>query len=159
MPRQVALVTLIFEFLAESMINMRMNRVMFRVCGFLLSVVTFVGCGGDTGLPKSASVTGKVTFQGQPVTAGRLTFMSSASAGSVEVTSDGTYLLTEGVPPGQYKVVVTPPSVTKPPMVGEPAPEIPKHDNIPEKYRSETSTTLFADIKAGSNTVDFDLKP
>jgi hypothetical protein len=125
----------------------------------LMTVLLFAGCGGGTSQPKSASVTGKVTFQDKPVTEGRLTFMSNISASSVEVTSEGTYLLTEGVPPGKYKVVVTPPSITKPPMVGEPAPVMKKYDNIPEKYRSETSTPLFADIKDGDNTVDLELKP
>ena len=141
---------------------MRMSAIADRtvLSCLVATILWFVaGCGGGSGQPKSASVSGKVTFQGQPVTEGRLTFMSAISAGAVEITSEGTYLLTEGVPPSKYKVVVTPPSITKPPMVGESAPAMKNYANIPEKYRSETSTPLFADIKAGDNTVDLELKP
>lgn len=145
---------------SERLNDMPTHPVARHVCGILLmATLALSGCGGGTGQPKSAHVTGKVTFQGQPVTEGRLTFMSSISAGSVEVTSEGTYRLTEGVPPGKYKVVLTPPSITKPPKVGEAAPELKKFNNIPEKYRTETTTTLFAEIKEGNNTVDLELKP
>jgi len=73
-----------------------------------------------------ASVSGKVTVDGQPLTAGQVTFIpdvphpSSTEGGKVEtfglttgqIGSDGTYKITtsgkSGAPLGKYKVTVTP---------------------------------------------------
>jgi len=62
----------------------------------LLTVVCCLGCGtGDQ--METAKVTGKVTFDGQPVTGGQLLFAPNASgdepgkAGAAQIQSDGTF--------------------------------------------------------------------
>jgi hypothetical protein len=58
------------------------------------------GCGG------SARVTGKVTYQGRPVTYGSVIFLSTdKTARSGVILPDGSYTI-EGVPPGEAKIGV-----------------------------------------------------
>jgi hypothetical protein len=118
------------------------------------------GCGGD-GTPVG-EVSGKVTFQSNPVGEGRVTFQNTTKTGAADealLNSNGTYALTKPLPVGEYKVMVTPLIVRqqvdgKGPVVGEekPAP------NIPQKYRTIGSTDLKATVKEGKNDLDFDMK-
>ncbi len=127
---------------------------LLALCGLVLC-----GCGGGTQrIPKSAVVSGKVTSGGSPVAEGMISFMSGQSAGSTPLMADGAYLIGENVPPGVYTVIVTPPPVTKPPMIGEAGPEVNPYKNIPEKYRGEGTSPLKVNVKEGENKFDFDLK-
>lgn len=75
------------------------------------------GCGGPK--PTLVPVTGKVTKDGQPVTAGTI-YLHAASAGAYEKDSpssllqvDGSFAIKtfpfgDGVPPGDYKVTLSP---------------------------------------------------
>jgi hypothetical protein len=76
-----------------------------------------LGCGGPK--PTLVPVTGKVTKDGQPVTAGSI-YLHAASAGAYEKDSpssllqvDGSFAIKtfpfgDGVPPGDYKVTFSP---------------------------------------------------
>ncbi len=83
-----------------------------RFVGLLgvFSLVLTTGCGGG-----SASVTGKLTASGEPVTSGKVVFSPigggvKPAAGTLQ--TDGTFELKtsgdEGVWPAQYKVVYSP---------------------------------------------------
>ncbi len=65
-----------------------------------LAALLLAGCGGDSG-PERYSITGKVTFQGQPVPAGRITFTPDASQGNegpgaIAEIRNGTYATEPG---------------------------------------------------------------
>lgn len=129
------------------------------VVATVLLAATFAGCGGDRA--SSAKAAGKVTHQGQPVTVGEIHFVQpeSGDAGSAPLDPTGAYSLKAGIPPGKYRVFVVPPSsLTQPPVPGESVAQELYFPNIPVKCRSEVSSGLTAEIKAGSNTFDFDLQ-
>jgi hypothetical protein len=112
------------------------------------------GCGSSV-----ATVSGKVTFDSQPLANGTITFLpadgaTATAGGKIE---NGTYSVQ--MPPGQKKVQV---SATK--VVGQRVvyddPKSPVIDDVremlPPQYHANTILTV--DAKAGINKQDFDLK-
>ncbi|VTS02063.1 hypothetical protein [Tuwongella immobilis] len=97
-----------------------------RAIGFglvALAVTLLSGCGGSD----VVSVSGKVTYNGKPVTGGSLTFLPVASGESKEagkpggavIQSDGTFVVgthseNDGAIPGKHKVSFTPPEMPYP---------------------------------------------
>lgn len=134
------------------------SRILYCPALFLVVGCVLVGCGGGEKIPTSCVVSGKVTSGGQPVAEGTISFMSGRSAGSTPLMADGGYLIGENVPPGVYTVIINPPPMTKPPMIGEAPQEMNPYKNIPEKYRGEATSTLKVNLKEGENKYDFDLK-
>ncbi len=139
-----------------------MRRVGFGHHASLCFVIAFCGCGGADNAPPIAPVSGRVTFQGQPVAPGVVNFASEAGfAASANLDSDGKFRLVSqygsGIPHGTYKVTIAPP----PPAMGEGEnPVAPPDDpKIPKKYRDFATTDLKADITDGSKEFSFDLKP
>lgn len=145
---------------------------MFRLLGVLLLMMSATGCG--TRYPETATVTGKVTYKGQPLPLGRVSFwppQGRPAAG--EIKPDGTYTLTsfrqdDGAIPGIHRVSITarraiaagagPSSssvATTPGWGDNPAVEwlIPKH------YEQAETSNLTAEVRPGKNTIDFDLSP
>ena len=52
------------------------------------------GCGGKSQFPETLPVSGKVTYKGQPVTKGTVTFQSDTGQPATgEIQPDGTYRL------------------------------------------------------------------
>ena len=87
-----------------------------RICCFSIAFVVLVavlGCGDDSGLPRRYPVSGKVTYNGQPLGHGNISFTSvdpNGRAASGTIT-DGRYTLTthdpdDGALPGSYKVSI-----------------------------------------------------
>jgi hypothetical protein len=73
-----------------------------RKTSLLLPVLLAGVCGCDS----RATVTGKVSYQGRPVTYGSVTFLSAdKTARSGVIEPDGSYTV-EGVPPGTAKIAV-----------------------------------------------------
>ncbi len=124
-------------------------------CGWIFS-----GCGepakevGPTG-----TVSGTVTFDGSPVTEGRVQLYSQSTGegGATTLDAQGAFRLEEPLPVGAYSVFVLPPP--------EPAPspdvayEPKEYPNIPEKYRSEMTTDLKVEVAEGENTFPIEMKP
>lgn len=131
------------------------------VFGTVLSVFAMSGC--DSGQTR-ASVSGIVTFDGQPLDNGTITFepvdRTTGQAGGASIEAGKFDLPAErGLAPGEYKVSISanvgggPENGSAPP--GEPA-RVPKQP-IPAKYN--TATTLTRSVKAGDdNVLQFDLK-
>jgi hypothetical protein len=81
---------------------------------FLASCLAFAGCDPLAG---STPVEGKVTVDGQPLSAGRIAFVSADTAAATGkfdiagIVANGQYKMTTngkaGVPPGKYKVTVS----------------------------------------------------
>jgi hypothetical protein len=80
------------------------NRLSGWAAGGLLlaSLALAAGCGSGGG-----TVSGKVTYNSEPVKGGKVIFMPLDTKGgkSADIAADGTYTV-EGLPPGEVKVAV-----------------------------------------------------
>ena len=136
-----------------------------------------LGCGGDPSKPKLGRVSGTVTYKGEPVTKGVVSFVPAGGPGvetgqpaAGEIGSDGSYELTtfdegDGAVLGEHVVLVQ--AVEMDPSIeggSMPIPDAqgrlnikpPKH-LVPEKYsKAETSPLRFT-VAEGSNTYDIKL--
>jgi hypothetical protein len=119
------------------------------------------GCGG----PAIGQVSGKVTFRGQPVTEGKVTFLPQGAGNPAEadLQSDGSYrvqTIDGGLVVGDYLVLINPPVVLvdTDPGKSPPSPMEKPVKNIPARYRNQ-GTPLKVTVQPGANTFDFDLTP
>jgi len=133
------------------------------VCAFATAVI-FTGCIGDSG--QQAIVSGKVTYQGEPVSQGSIRFVplgGTKGPSSGAVIQDGVYEAKArgGVPLGEHRVEI---KATRP--TGEEKPEATKHLDIfpdpveqylPEKYNTKSEITLKVE-KGGKMKHDFVLE-
>lgn len=141
-----------------------MSNGVFRtlVVAVSLSVVSIVGCGGETG-PKLVKVTGKVTIGGKPAQSATIIFqpVGEGTVASATIGDDGTYdLVTQerfGAIPGSYKVeIVCMQQGSYDPDAGQ-KPPLPC--NVPPKYGTADSSGLTADVKdPQEGPIDFELK-
>ncbi len=101
------------------------------VCWIAATVVaaTLTGCGSREVL---RTVSGRVSFRGQPISKAVVLFSNSEKGIYVtaEVGAEGRYVVQmargAGLPLGSYQVSVTPPPITAPPMTTGPIPAVPK---------------------------------
>lgn len=135
------------------------------LCSALAALVA-AGCGSDD-KPKTVPVTGTVTYKGQPLTSGMITFLPTGGTTNAEANvrpatdmleSDGTYSLTtfapgDGVRPGEYLVTIVSYEVP-------PSPEGGGIWAIPQKYGNPQTSGLKASIPAESDgeVLDFELE-
>jgi hypothetical protein len=140
-----------------------------------LSILTLallmVGCGGPS-RPATAPVTGRVTYAGKPVPLGQIMFYPENGRPAMgTIGADGTYRLMtfvsgDGATPGRYRVTIQAMRVTGPPAPksiedelrgGGGSGKIVTEWLVPEKYSRQEATPLTAEVKLGSNTINFDL--
>lgn len=113
-------------------------------------VMSLAACSGGGDAPNLGRVTGKVTLDGTPLSDASVTFLpEKVRASSATTDSDGKYELIyireeQGAAIGQHKVFISK-------LIDE-------KETIPAKYSDPETTTLTAEVKAGDNTYDFDLK-
>lgn len=125
--------------------------------GFLLGSV---GCGGGAGDgPPRYRVHGKVTYKGQPLAKGTITFGAmDANKGTPDAASinNGSYTIERGLAAGDYVVVVeeVSPSLREADKAKSALPK----STIPAKYAAAKTSDLKFTVKSSSNTADFDLK-
>ncbi len=124
---------------------------LIRLGALLAATALFAGCGGSRGVP----VTGSVTFEGQPVEQGAISFVDSnqkaPSEGAAIVNGKFETLVT----PGQKRVEIRASRPVKP-NKNDPNTAGMREDFIPARYNSVS--TLTAEIVAGKeNTLKFDL--
>jgi hypothetical protein len=139
-----------------------------------LSLSALAGCGSQ----ERANVSGKVTFNNQPLTAGTVTFYAAPNLmGTGPIKSDGTYSIADA-PVGDVTVlVITPklgpmmgispkmpkgpgmPSEFMPPGAADPSAGPIKIVPAPEKYGSAETSPLKFNVLKGTQTYDIDLKP
>jgi len=120
------------------------------------------GCGGRAN--ETGDVSGKVTINGKPVTAGIVKFFPADGREPVHtgLGPDGTYRAT-GVPVGRSKVAIEtlpfrqltppPPAIAK--QLGGPRT---KYVPIPAKYEKPESSGLHYDVKKGAQEWEIELK-
>ncbi len=133
------------------------------VGGILL--LTVAGCGGST------SVSGTVTYDGQPVQDGAITFLpgDGQGPGVGGPISDGVYRIGE-ITPGEKVVQIIgvkaiPFATTTAELQkqaeearsrGQVAAPVERADTVPDNAQGNNATV---EIQPGSQTLDFDLKP
>jgi hypothetical protein len=136
-----------------------MNRLL---CSFPVGVVVLVWAALGAGCKPSvtlAPVSGKVTMDGQPVTAGQVSLipmddktLKDLCTGSIE---NGEYKIftggSEGAPLGKYKVTVTPSMV---PTGGAKSPSMPFN----RKFSEANSTPLTIEVVSSPAAGAYDLK-
>lgn len=122
---------------------------------FLLAsaaLVFLAGCSGSTA--DIVKVSGKVTYDGQPVKVGNVQFLPVAGQTGVQpatgmILEDGSYQMTsvhgKGVQPGNYQVSVS--SMESIDVTETPMP--PKY-LVPEKYSTPQTSGLTVEVKAGA---------
>jgi len=130
-----------------------------RLCLWLAAAaVVAAGCSADG--PARYTVTGKVTFQGQAVEEGDITFedVAAGQVNSAKLGSGGRYSVE--LPAGDFRVSVSPPLVETKAGPNSPPDMVPKNvQNIPKKYRVGETSQLSAKVAPGSRSFDFELKP
>lgn len=126
------------------------------------SLVLLSGCGGGSDTPPLGTVSGVVTLDEKPLADAEVTFQPETGRPSLGKTdSQGNYTLAytvndNGALIGPHKVIITTAVEAFSDETGggqdrEARPEI-----LPPKYNAQT--TLTAEVKSGSNTIDFPLK-
>lgn len=126
----------------------------------ILPLLTIVGCGNHEG-PELAEVTGKIMLDGEPLPRVNLRFVPEQPGGSPSfggTNASGQYKLLfnaerTGAMLGKHRVEIEP---TEPETDenGKPLPDA-KVVKLPKKYLQPGALT--AEVKPGSNTVDFEL--
>jgi hypothetical protein len=119
------------------------------------SVLLIAGC---SFAEKPIDISGKVTFNNQPVTEGTVQFIEDRTGrgAQVDLGQDGGYQATLFA--GEYKVVVAPPYIVDE-SSGMPNPYYKKVKNIPLKYHSTETSGLTAAVSPDKTTHDFALAP
>jgi hypothetical protein len=116
-----------------------------------------------TGCAKRATVKGKATVDGKPLTSGSIRFVPDTKKGNESpdepigtITESGTYeLFTKneaGAPPGFYKVVV---NAQETPDIKKPGAT---KSLIHDKYSKVETTDLSIEVKSGAGADAYDLK-
>ena len=138
------------------------NRMALIVGLFAFAMLFMAGCGSG-GLPQ-ADVSGKVTFQGEPVPGVLVSFTPERGPGaSGKTDAQGNYTLStkktgDGAVVGHHIVAISQPrqgmilEKGKPPQVAPPPKMV-----IPPKYANAQTSGLTAEVKVGDNTLDFKL--
>lgn len=122
------------------------------------------GCGPTEPKIELADVTGKVTYNGEPLKMGTVMFQPASGAfASGEIKPDGTYSLKGAIGPNKVMIV------SRDPEPGPPGPEPaqrkaaeealaanPPKKYIPDEYGTQASKLTY-EVKAGTNTADFTL--
>ena len=124
----------------------------FRVAISCCLLTAIVGCGKrPTGPKNRTSISGNVTFNGQPLPAGTLVFHSTERSDVTPIPIYGGTYSTDRAPIGKNQVTVETSSI----KYGNPAAFVP----IPARYTEAETSQLSVDVKSGSNeNVDFELK-
>jgi hypothetical protein len=110
-------------------------------------------------------VSGRVTFQGKPVSAGLVIFTNEKLGVfmSAEIGQDGTYEVQMaegyGLPPGTYRVSITPPLIEHPPGPIDTPPDPASFPEIPAKYHFPETSGLTVTVDLGVNQFSPDMRP
>jgi Carboxypeptidase regulatory-like domain len=144
---------------------------MSRACCFVLAL-TFAGCGGA----QTSPVEGTVTLDGKPLAGASVQFVPQGKGrdATAETDKDGQFAMStfkprDGVLPGSYKVVISPPTgaadtatyaTAEEAMAAATRPQAKKESAtsaFPQKYARPDQTPLIQDVPVRGK-VRFELK-
>tara|TARA_R110002111_G_scaffold262872_1_gene342338 strand:+ start:58022 stop:58462 length:441 start_codon:yes stop_codon:yes gene_type:complete len=131
-----------------------------RTTGTVTLLVCFAlltGCGSET--EPTGSVTGNITYQGNPLTEGLVNIYSAGRSvvGTAEIDTEGHFEFAKPIATGDYQVYISPPPPPAPPEPGQPPLKIKPPQKIPQKYRAANTTDLKITITAGANELSLPL--
>ena len=125
------------------------------------------GCGGNPSYPETSPTTGLVTFRGQPLTSGTITYApvnaQEQRPASGQINGQGKFSLStfrpgDGAMPGEYRIAVVAYAGSADSLraggkanAGTTA--------IPGKYSKPQTSGLTATVSSGSNYHEFPLEP
>jgi hypothetical protein len=140
------------------------TRALALSLSLLLAGLPF-GCGsGDEKTPTTLPVTGKVTYKGEPVTKGTITFQpDDGRPATGEIQPDGTYKLStfadkDGAVPGHHKVMIVANTADPTKIPGSSPGYVAPKDLVPKKYGSLSTSGLEKTVSKDTASYDFDLK-
>jgi hypothetical protein len=140
----------------------------FRSCSTVIVCLFLPACGDSGPTIPMGTVSGKVSYQGKPLTSGTVTFVSTEDSrpnANGEISPDGTYNLHtqnqgSGAAVGDYNVMISSVDTkeynTKLPGTAPLEKKI--KSTVPKKYDDPKTSGLKETVKSGSNTINFDLK-
>ncbi|MGE0755692.1 MAG: hypothetical protein AB7O38_01665 [Pirellulaceae bacterium] len=133
----------------------------------VVCLIVAAGCGSTGDHPPTAPVHGKVSYKGQPLKGGTVSFQPQGQPGNPalgDIQPDGTYSLTtyekdDGAVLGKHAVTVTVfPGQGGAEEMGLPGTEAMAKSPIPTKYSDVSTSGLSFEVKDETNTADFDLQ-
>ncbi|MCA9189227.1 MAG: hypothetical protein R3E01_21630 [Pirellulaceae bacterium] len=130
------------------------NAWLAHIAVFTAFCLAISGCGSNG----AATVEGKVTWEGQPLTEGNVRFVPADGKGQTASADVKDGAFTIAVPPGQWRVEFSAPKVVgKIKMID--APDAPTVDDVrellPPMYNVQSKLT--ADVQPGTQEIPFDL--
>jgi hypothetical protein len=134
------------------------SAILFATTALTMAALIVAGC--ENG-PTRGEVRGKVTYKGQPVKEGTVTFLNPTEGGAAEATigEGGAYEVAGGAVVGEYIVEIKPVTEMRDTDPGKspPAPVEKNAPDIPKKYRMQGTTPLKAKVEAGKNEFNFEM--
>lgn len=138
-----------------------MQRVTFSLLLILSPWVLGCGGGGPSDVPPLGTVTGVVKLDGEPLAGAQVTFSpENGRSSTAETDATGRYDLRysaelKGAVVGQHTVAITTyRDAVSDETTGKNQPAV--AERVPKRYNE--STQLTEEVKAGANTIDFDLQ-
>lgn len=120
-------------------------------------VMTLAFASGCSSGPATGTVKGTVTFNGNPVKAGTVNFLSATGAGAqATLDESGHFQFDAPVSAGEYKVYVSAP-VPTPQQPGTKSKPMPKFE-VSKKFQDPSSSGVTVKVQAGENTIPVELK-
>lgn len=135
---------------------MVVHSVLFACCWCLLFGV--VGCSKESG-PQRIPVSGNVTYNGQPVKEGTITFGAvSKGTGGVAVIRDGKFQVEKGLFVGSYTIMI---NAVKENLIDLPPLEAAKRRDsnlaVPKKYTDVKTSGLTLKVEKGDSSKELNL--
>jgi len=146
-----------------------------QVLAWPVALLLLAGCG--SGRPETVPVSGKITYDGKPVTEGKIVFHpEQGRSASGQIGPDGSYTLTtfdkgDGAVLGKHRVTIKSTRVTGPQQPKSFAEEVAQGQQkdakpspggqvqwlVPAKYAAKKTTPLTADVTRDGEPIDFDI--
>lgn len=143
---------------------------MRSTCVLVLPVLAAALAGGCSTGPALGKVSGSVTLDGKPLTRGTITFETAGqrpATGRIEngqIVETTTYKTGDGVPVGAHKVSISATEDAASAVADDPGKGKAPGGNymmgkslIPSRYNDPSTSDLTADIKTGTNPLEFKL--
>lgn len=133
----------------ERMIQIRLLALLLIVP---ITTLTLSGC-QPAGKPQG-KISGKVTFQGNPVTAGEVNLFQKSTGVAVTAPLDsaGHFTVVPPMDTGTYNISIIPPRPKQLPP-GTPPEQLPPFP-VPQKYQDPAQSDLTKEITTGNNELD-----